>query len=649
MAGKALSRDAVTAAPGAAAAAMAWRFKGELRVTVVAKATFGFANEGAMPRLSPAPIVWDEVHHGNHPARSIRLATDVVPRMERADVLFTGQAFAPPGTSVQRLPVRLGLFDGNRPLLQKALIVQQKGGVQGVPIVYERAFGGIGWFDNPFGVGMNEGSGEPSILDPAEPKRTAGFGPIARAWPRRRRLLEAMPAGALRADIVELPDGFAWDYFQSAPADQQIGFLKGDEWIVLESLHPAHPRIRMCLPGARAAARIFGLTAFGRRDGEQIELTLDLLHIHGDEQCVTATWRNSFVLPSDEALPAVRVVAGVETPGEPIEWPSAESLPGEPATQIGFHPPAKARSEAAHSSTIVLSDGDVESIDMESIDVESIDVEPAREPTIRVTRMADLGDDDETLQRSAGSFAATPISDLVLPAKAALPFQRDVGSFAATPISTGAPPAKAALPFVPSARPSPLAKAESQGVRPRPRAADDIHGTVSLAPEEMDRAAAKTATPFAKRPAPPAPTPPRPAAIPRPASSAPDAAAPPVPAARPSAPSVPAPPPPVPAPVAAPSLPVAAPSPPVAAPSPPVAAPSLPVAAPSEAKPVPPPAAKPPFKSGSPWATPTDVAPAPSAAARSSSRAAKPAPGTAGPPAPTPALKRGLYDRFGKP
>jgi hypothetical protein len=45
--------------------------------------------------------------------------------------------------------------------------------IQKMPIVYERAYGGIGWPDNPYGVGFKEGTGEPTVLDPFEPARTA--------------------------------------------------------------------------------------------------------------------------------------------------------------------------------------------------------------------------------------------------------------------------------------------------------------------------------------------------------------------------------------------------------------------------------------------------------------------------------------------
>src|SRR5262249_5514981 len=153
-----------------------------------------------------------EVHHGNNPARSVRLTSDLAPFLARADVMFTGYAYSPGGEAVR--PVRLAIFDGQVPVLDKRLLVRHAEGVQRMPIVYERAAMGPGGQDNPLGT-----SGAPSIVAPADLGRPAGFGPIARAWPVRRRLLGKMSPRALERSVVELPDAFDWSYFQAAPAD----------------------------------------------------------------------------------------------------------------------------------------------------------------------------------------------------------------------------------------------------------------------------------------------------------------------------------------------------------------------------------------------------------------------------------------------
>jgi hypothetical protein len=132
---RALREDAAVPAGPVTVAAVAWRFRGVVRVTAVAKATFAFAPDAAMPRVEPEPIVHAEVHYDDSPARSIRLTTDLAPYQNFADVLLTGHACAPRGVFVETLPLRFGLFDGARTVLDKTVLVRQKGGLKKVPLV----------------------------------------------------------------------------------------------------------------------------------------------------------------------------------------------------------------------------------------------------------------------------------------------------------------------------------------------------------------------------------------------------------------------------------------------------------------------------------------------------------------------------------
>lgn len=589
---KAISQGAIVAAPGASAAAMAWRFRGELHVTVVAKAAFAFATDAPMNRAAPRPIQWDEVHHGNHPARSIRLSPDMVPRLGRADVLFTGHAHLPPTAPGEAAPVRIGIFDGSTPRLAKTVLVRRKGTAQGpIPLVYERAYGGIGWADNPFGVGAAGASGEPEILSASDPKQTAGLGPISRAWPQRRKLASNLPKDALRAAIVNLPDPFSWEYFQAAPLDQQIPFLKGDEWIVLDSLHPTTPRLRMRLPIVRGMARVTGLPMVGGADAMMLDLVLDQLHIDGDERVVTATLRSSFVLSPEDALPELRIVAGVASQMDPIQWPveeeeAPESSPFEKTVAL---PSNTVTSRRSGEVTIILEDDDIVPVSLEavSVDPESVEamtMKPAQTPPARgvATTIA------ETFERAPD-----------LPA--------------------------AALPFKPATAPSPLQQpgfgAPSRDVRPPPPPADDdenpFAGTMALSNADFASLTENKVLPFAQAEAPafvPTMKAPAPASARAPQVNVPVAA-------------------PVNVPVAAPTnVPVQE---PVHTPAP---AASAPVKAPVNTPVAQPVAA--PAKSGSPWAEPAEPAPA----------APVPKPQKpAGPPAPAANLKRGLYSRFGKP
>ncbi|WP_437927502.1 DUF2169 domain-containing protein [Sorangium sp. So ce291] len=321
MAGSAIARDQVVALPGAAAAAVAWRSRGQLNVTVIAKATFAFAPDAETPRVAPQEIFTANVHHDGSPLSSVRFTSDLAPYLARADVLFTGHACAPPGTSVQSLPVRLAIFDRGRAVLDKSLLVQDRTPFHALPLVYERAHRGADGQENPLGVDPKAGKEQPTVLDPLRPERPAGYGPIARAWPARKRLLGGTSPSALGGAIQEIPEPFDWSYFQSAPPDQWIDHLRGGEWLVLHGLHRAVPHLKMRLPEARGLARVHGLSGFGVEEGQLLALNADTLRIDGEEERCTLVFRRSFPVPSEAALARVRVVAGVEQAGAPLEWP----------------------------------------------------------------------------------------------------------------------------------------------------------------------------------------------------------------------------------------------------------------------------------------------------------------------------------------
>ena len=88
-------------------------------------------------------------------------------------------------------------------------------------------------------------------------------------------------------------------------------------------------RTRACasrLPGARGVARRLRPRPWGVAEGQPIALHADTLRIDGDEERCTLAFRATFPVADEAALPALRVVLGVETPGQPITWPDPASL-----------------------------------------------------------------------------------------------------------------------------------------------------------------------------------------------------------------------------------------------------------------------------------------------------------------------------------
>ncbi len=317
-----------------AVATTLWRSLGILRATAVVKSTFAFVPGAAMTVAEAMPLVGTEVHHAGNPMRSIRASSELSPLLKKADVLFVGQAYPPGGVPSPRSTVRLAVVRNGWALIDKTLTVLGDRTVgepeptpfQQMPILYERAQGGIGSVENPLGTGLDsaQGSSLPNFGHPAEGRTDpAGFGPISWSWPARRRRLRGYPRKHLGEPIAKIPDDFDLEFFQAAPPDQRTTYLRGDEHLVLEGLHPSHPRLEMALPGVRGAARVY------TPDGIEINLTLhaDTLFIDGDAEQCSITWRGSFPVSSEEAIEGLRILAGVESAGKPIAWPTPARLP----------------------------------------------------------------------------------------------------------------------------------------------------------------------------------------------------------------------------------------------------------------------------------------------------------------------------------
>jgi hypothetical protein len=174
------------------------RWRGQLRVTLVGKARAAFAPGETMQLTSPAPIAQRDLHVGGNPLRSVRRPSDVAPYLQHVDVSLWGSAHAPAGEPVEQMTVRLAVLDDQRPLLDKRLRVFGDrtlidGGARvgspapfkHMPLIYERALGGLGSPDNPAGVGLGADAATlPNVVhqDASRGDEVAGFAPIAALW-----------------------------------------------------------------------------------------------------------------------------------------------------------------------------------------------------------------------------------------------------------------------------------------------------------------------------------------------------------------------------------------------------------------------------------------------------------------------------------
>lgn len=318
----------ITPAPGAVAASVATRSHGRLSVTAIVKATFAFVQDKPMTPSAPDPIVVGDEHLDKNPSRSLAFASDLAPYLPRADVLLHGHALAFRGEPLASFTVRVIVARDKAVVLNKRVMVQGARDRAGqlvpfakMPLVYELAAGGAQSEENPVGV-TARGNSEPNIVDPRQKARPVGFGPIARKWPVRRKLLGALDPARLDAPIPDIPDGFPWAYYNAAPEDQRIDFLRGDEWIVLEGMSADVERLQSSLPRVVGVARLYGPSP-DLQAGRPLRLVADTLSIDADRRLCSVVFRGAFPISGEADLTTLQIFAGVESADRPVAFPAS--------------------------------------------------------------------------------------------------------------------------------------------------------------------------------------------------------------------------------------------------------------------------------------------------------------------------------------
>jgi uncharacterized protein YjbI with pentapeptide repeats len=311
-----LAQVPLTTYGGASGATLVSLRRGQLWLTAILKVRLSLAHD-AIAELVPGA----EIAASDEPATGASLvrASDLSPPTGRCELVLTGHARALGNTPVGSMSVRLFLGTDERALVDKTLHVygDRPGGAAfprpftQLPIVYERAVGGPGTA-NPVGRRLDDPALPPNFVDPRDPHRVAGFGPLAPWWPERARLAQRGPS--VRRGVLEIPDELPLAYFHAAPADQRFDALEGEEWLIVDGMRHDAPRYQSQLPPLRARARVTGGREVPER--EDLELKLTRIAVDMERSIADVTWSASVVVAADE-LQELRVLARLETVEDP--------------------------------------------------------------------------------------------------------------------------------------------------------------------------------------------------------------------------------------------------------------------------------------------------------------------------------------------
>ncbi|WP_437806620.1 DUF2169 domain-containing protein [Sorangium sp. So ce1078] len=509
---------AITPLGPSSVATVTWLLRGQLHVTVVVKATFALVPEGRMSLATPEPIAPDE--QPDPSGRGLRTAGDLAPYRAQCDVVVTGHAELPPGFSSPEVMVRLTVVQGGQVRIDKQAQLDGSARV---------------------------GAGRSHV-------RIDGMGPLSRSSPVRSRLLGGVDARRLAGLWLDIPERLDGSYFQAAPADQRLGALRGDEWIVLGGMIAQRPKLRTQLPDARGAARLYRRQRAAPRAGEPIALRADTVHVDVDRRCCSVVWRGHAAVEEAE-LASLRVLAGVELPAVPLPWRdpfASESLSSarEAARRLDLLERSGGDGNPLEGTALLANVNPLEETALVAGSnplEETNPISPEAVAKLFASAVTPFEARRAPAVPSSSSAVATPPSAAPSRSTSAAPAQHGGGgnplegtnpirpedaarllASPATPFEARRAPAEPARSAAPAVSP-PAAASRTGAAAPASTGAaapaqqdgggNPLEGTNPIRPEDAARFLASPATPFEVRPA---PDPPRAAPLPRtPPSSAP--------------------------------------------------------------------------------------------------------------------------------
>lgn len=317
--------------------------------TWVVKGTFDLKHDGkAILAKEQAFPTGDEFYPDDkEQGGSPRYESDFAFHKPLADLMLVGACYAPQGRPTQTCAAtfRVGSKSktiavvGNRRWERRLLSSQatEPEPFARMELRYENSFGGPRFPANPVGKGTAEvpdGAGGryvplPNIEDPAnsivsrgDQPLPAGFGPLGRGWAERHEKVGTYKGAYRKTRWPWFPEDFDWRHFNAAPPDLQIdGFLRGDESLLCQNLHPRHAVYESQLPGLRV--RCFVRRVVGAKPGElrfdEVQMKLDTLWVDMEVEKLVLVWRGWCPVASEEC----EDIRDVFVTTEPMEQPPA--------------------------------------------------------------------------------------------------------------------------------------------------------------------------------------------------------------------------------------------------------------------------------------------------------------------------------------
>jgi hypothetical protein len=307
-------------------------------LVVVIKGTFRFPLPNEPDTHSAlheqqVPLVMADTFTGEPGLSAPMYEIDFAPRKHRCDILLLGSAYAPHGVPGTRVGVgmRVGSWSKSFSVVGPRHWDCGIANLRATPaepfvsqrVSYDVAYGGTdlqhenpdkhaAYLPNPVGIGFHKHlrkewvDGKPlplteehsrSVSDTDGGYRPMSFGPLGRAWEPRAAFAGTYDDEWLDKHCPFLPPDFDEQYFQAAPADQQLPletFQHGPVEVLLSNLTP-EGITRFTIPQLAAPVHIFPK----RGAQEDYSAVLDTVLIEPDLRRFILTWRMARPLKKD--------------------------------------------------------------------------------------------------------------------------------------------------------------------------------------------------------------------------------------------------------------------------------------------------------------------------------------------------------------
>jgi uncharacterized protein YjbI with pentapeptide repeats len=228
----------------------------------------------------------------------------------RGEVMLRGACHPPGARAVKECGVRFAVGSWSKslhvvgPRAWAGEAISEPLPFTAMPLTYENAFGGPSWAPNPAGKGVgtaelpNVELAGSRVHGRADRPAPAGFGPLNPAWPQRAGKLGKEYGEAWRKQRAPFyAVDFDWSYFSAAPPDQQLeGYLRGDEEVGFQNLHPAAPLFSVRLPGRRVRAFVHDVRGRFR----EAAMVIDTLFADLEEGRLYLTYRGVEPVEDDD-------------------------------------------------------------------------------------------------------------------------------------------------------------------------------------------------------------------------------------------------------------------------------------------------------------------------------------------------------------